>query len=57
MMLGHDADAADATDGNRGWGEVALAATPQGAIFAGVKAAVDRAGAAAIRHLTGTLPG
>jgi hypothetical protein len=36
---------------------VLLAATVQGAIFAGIKAAVDRAGAATVRRLTGTWPG
>jgi hypothetical protein len=47
----------DATDEERGWSEVLLAATVQGAIFAGVKAAVDRAGAAVTRGMTGTWPG
>ncbi|MFI5688963.1 DUF4235 domain-containing protein [Streptomyces sp. NPDC051636] len=55
--LGHDEDAPDATDEDRDWGEVLLAATLQGAIFAAVKAAVDRAGATAVRGLTGTWPG
>jgi hypothetical protein len=36
------------TDERRGWGEILLAATLQGAIFALVKAAVDR-GAARVR--------
>ncbi|MFJ2828444.1 DUF4235 domain-containing protein [Streptomyces sp. NPDC087263] len=56
-VLGHDADAPDATDEERSWGEVLLAAVLQGAIFAAVKASVDRAGAATIRRLTGTWPG
>lgn len=56
-MLGRDKDAPDATDEDRTWSEVLLAATLQGAIFAGVKAAVDRAGAATTRSLTGTWPG
>jgi hypothetical protein len=34
--LGHDEDAPDATDEDRTWQEVLLAATLQGAIFAGV---------------------
>nr|BFD96131.1 DUF4235 domain-containing protein [Kitasatospora sp. Xyl93] len=55
--LGHDEDAPDATDEARSWREVLLAATLQGAIFAGVKAAVDRTGATAVRRLTGTWPG
>jgi hypothetical protein len=56
-QLGHDDDAPDATDEERTWSEVILAAVLQGAIFAGVKAAVDRGGAAATRRLTGTWPG
>ncbi|CAL9271698.1 DUF4235 domain-containing protein [Streptomyces rochei] len=56
-MLGHAEDAPDATDEERGWGEAVAAAVLQGAIFAGVKAAVDRGGAAATRRLTGTWPG
>lgn len=55
--LGHEEDAPDATDENRTWREVLSAAALQGAIFAGVKAAVDRGGATATRHLTGTWPG
>jgi hypothetical protein len=46
-MLGHDEDAPDATDEERGWREVIIAATVQGAIFAAVKAIVDRGGRAA----------
>lgn len=56
-MIGHDDDAPDATDGHRTWREVLIAAALQGAIFAVVKAAVDRAGAATTRRLTGTWPG
>jgi predicted metal-dependent enzyme (double-stranded beta helix superfamily) len=55
--LGHDEDAPDATDEDRSWREVLLAATLQGAIFAAVKAAVDRGGAATTHRLTGTWPG
>ncbi|MFJ7905196.1 DUF4235 domain-containing protein [Streptomyces sp. NPDC096198] len=56
-VLGHDEDTPDATDEERSWHEVLLAAALQGAIFAGVKAAVDRAGATAVRRVTGTWPG
>ncbi|MET7986605.1 MULTISPECIES: DUF4235 domain-containing protein [unclassified Streptomyces] len=42
-VIGHDQDAPDATDEERGGVEVLLAATLQGAIFAPVKAAVDSA--------------
>lgn len=55
--LGHEEDAPDATDEHRTWREVVSAAVVQGAIFAGVKAAVDRGGATATRRLTGTWPG
>ncbi|MFF3342716.1 DUF4235 domain-containing protein [Streptomyces flavidovirens] len=55
--LGHDEEAPDATDEDRTWREILLAATLQGAIFAAVKAAVDRGGAAATKRLTGTWPG
>ncbi|MFJ4628282.1 DUF4235 domain-containing protein [Streptomyces sp. NPDC088847] len=55
--VGNDQDAPDATDEDRSWREVLTAAVLQGAIFAGVKAAVDRGGAAATRRLTGTWPG
>jgi hypothetical protein len=46
-----------ATDPDRGWVEVLAAAALQGAVFALVKAAVDRAGAAGVRKLTGEWPG
>jgi hypothetical protein len=55
--LGHEEDAPDATDEYRTWREVLSAAVLQGAIFAGVKAAVDRGGAVAARRVTGTWPG
>ena len=44
-----DDDAPNATDEERGWGEVLVAAALQGAIFAVVKAAVDRGGATGVR--------
>ncbi|MER5783156.1 DUF4235 domain-containing protein [Streptomyces mobaraensis] len=56
-LLGHDDDAPDATDEDRAWREILLAAALQGAVFAVVKATVDRAGATATRRLTGTWPG
>jgi predicted metal-dependent enzyme (double-stranded beta helix superfamily) len=55
--LGHEEDAPDATDENRTWREVLSAAVLQGAIYAAVKAAVDRGGATATRRLVGTWPG
>ncbi|MFE5811320.1 DUF4235 domain-containing protein [Streptomyces sp. NPDC056491] len=50
-------DAPDATDEDRSWRAILVAAALQGAIFAAVKAAVDRSGAVATRRLTGTWPG
>lgn len=49
-------EAPSATDEERGWGEVLAAAALQGAVFAVVKAAVDRAGATGMRRLTGRWP-
>lgn len=46
-----------ATDIRRGWPEVLLAAALQGAIFALVKAALDRGAAEGTRKLTGVWPG
>lgn len=51
-----DNDAPNATDEDRGWGEILAAAALQGAIFAIVKAAVDRGGATGVRRLTGDWP-
>jgi hypothetical protein len=51
-----DDDAPDATDEDRGWGEVLAAAALQGAIFAVVRAAVDRGGAVGVRKATGSWP-
>ena len=50
-------DAPKATDSAHGWREVLAAATLQGAIFAIIKAAVDRGGAVGFRKLTGIWPG
>jgi predicted metal-dependent enzyme (double-stranded beta helix superfamily) len=51
-----DDDAPNATDEDRGWAEILAAAALQGAIFAVVKAAVDRGGAAGVRRVTGNWP-
>ena len=55
-LAGHDDDAPNATDEDRGWGEILLAAAVQGAIFALVKAGVQRAGASGVRKATGEWP-
>ncbi|HZS30543.1 MAG TPA: DUF4235 domain-containing protein [Gaiellaceae bacterium] len=53
----HEEDAPKATDERKGWGEILAAATVQGAVFGGVKAAIDRAGATGFARLTGAWPG
>jgi Protein of unknown function (DUF4235) len=50
-------EAPTATDVRRGWTEVLVAATLQGAIFALVKAVLDRGTAEGTRKLTGVWPG
>jgi hypothetical protein len=50
-------DAPKATDAQRGWREVLLAAALQGAIFALVKAVIDRGAAEGTRKVTGVWPG
>jgi Protein of unknown function (DUF4235) len=50
-------EAPKATDARRGWREILLAAGLQGAIFAVVKAAVDRGAAEGTRKLTGVWAG
>ncbi|MGG8410129.1 DUF4235 domain-containing protein [Streptomyces sp. 12297] len=54
--LGHDDDAPNATDEGRSWREVLIAAALQGAVFATVKALIDRGGAVAAKRVTGTWP-
>ena len=49
-------DAPNATDEDRGWGEILAAAALQGAFSAIVMAAVDRGGAEGVRKLTGRWP-
>ncbi|MFG2819641.1 DUF4235 domain-containing protein [Kitasatospora sp. NPDC048365] len=55
-VLGHEDEAPQATDQDRTWREVLLAAALQGAVFALVKAVIDRGGATGVRRLTGTWP-
>ncbi|MFD3679984.1 DUF4235 domain-containing protein [Streptomyces sp. NPDC058613] len=56
-LIEGEGDAPDATDEDRSWKQILIAAGLQGAIFAVVKAAVDRSGAVATRRVTGTWPG
>ncbi|MCR6490242.1 DUF4235 domain-containing protein [Amycolatopsis sp. OK19-0408] len=49
-------DAPDATDRDYTWTQVLIAAAVQGAIFAAVKAATERAGAVGYEKATGEWP-
>lgn len=53
----HEDDAPKATDARKDWPEVIAAATLEGAVFGGVKAAIDRAGATGFAKVTGAWPG
>lgn len=57
QLVASEDEAPQATSREYGWGEILAAAALQGAIFAVVKAAVDRGGAVGVRRLTGTWPG
>jgi hypothetical protein len=56
QLASGDDDTPNATDEDRGWVEILAAAALQGAIFAVVKAAVDRGGATGVRKFTGEWP-
>jgi hypothetical protein len=56
-LAAREDEAPKATDASRGWREILTAAALQGAIFALVRAAVDRLAAEGTRSLTGTWPG
>jgi hypothetical protein len=55
--IANEDDSPDATDRQRGWGEILAAAAIEGAMFGAVKAAIDRAGATGFAKATGTWPG
>jgi hypothetical protein len=55
--VAHEEDSPSATDRQKSWREVVLAAAAQGAVFGGVKAAIDRAGATGFARVTGIWPG
>ncbi|MGW0532840.1 DUF4235 domain-containing protein [Streptomyces sp. NPDC003032] len=55
-VAGED-DAPDAHDEDRAWREILAAAALQGAIFAVVRAVVERGGAVGVRRVTGRWPG
>jgi hypothetical protein len=55
--VANEREAPKATDEGKGWGEVVVAAAAEGAVFGGVKALIDRAGATGFARLTGAWPG
>jgi hypothetical protein len=57
QLAAREDEAPEATDAQRGWREVLIAATVQGAIFGLVKAAVDRGAAEGTRKYLGVWPG
>ena len=56
-LAAHEDDAPKATDAERGWWEILSAAALQGAVYAVVKAAMDRGAAEGTHKLTGVWPG
>ena len=56
-LAARDDEAPKATDADRGWTEVVVSAAVKGAVFGGVRAAVDRAGATGFARATGVWPG
>jgi hypothetical protein len=57
QLAAREDDAPRAVDASRGWHEILIAAALQGAIFAVVKATLDRFTAMGTQSLTGTWPG
>ena len=55
-LIAREEDAPDATDPQRSWKEVLPAAALQGAVFATVKAAVERGAVQGGRKLAGSSP-
>jgi hypothetical protein len=55
-LIAREEDAPQATDPRRSWKEVLPAAALQGAVFATVKAAVERGAVQSGRKLTGSKP-
>jgi hypothetical protein len=55
-LIADEDEAPKATSRDYGWGAILAAAALQGAIFAVVKAAIDRGGAHGVRKLTGEWP-
>ncbi|HET9093368.1 MAG TPA: DUF4235 domain-containing protein [Acidimicrobiales bacterium] len=56
-LLAHEEEPPEATRADRSWAEVLVAAALEGAVYALVKAALERAGAVGFEKATGTWPG
>ena len=56
LLPGWSESAPESTDPDHSWKEIATAAVLQGAVYGGVKAVVDRAGARGFQKMTGTWP-
>jgi hypothetical protein len=56
-LTARESPSPSAMDRDRGWGEIAAAAAIRGAVFSGVRAVVDRAGATGFENVTGSWPG
>lgn len=56
LLPGTSESAPESKDPNHTWKEVAVSAALQGAVYGGVKAIVDRAGARGFERATGTWP-
>lgn len=56
LLPGSSESAPESTDPDHSWKEIATAAVLQGAVYGGVKAVVDRAGARGFQKMTGTWP-
>jgi hypothetical protein len=56
-VAAHESTSPKASDRDRSWGAIIAAAVIRGAVFSGVRAVVDRAGATGFEHVTGAWPG
>lgn len=56
-LVRHEEKPPEATQAGRSWAEVLAAATLEGAIYALVKSALERAGAVGFEKATGSWPG
>jgi hypothetical protein len=56
LIPGSSESAPESKDPDHSWKEVVTAAALQGAVYGGVKAVVDRAGARGFQKVTGTWP-